>query len=280
MTLLRQRMIRDMQLRRLAPGTQDVYQKAVTGLATYYKQSPDLLTDRQIQDYLLCLLNERKLAWSTCDQQAAALTFFYRVTLERPLSRFDLPARRHAQRLPEILNAQELERLFAAVQNLKHRALLLTTYGGGLRQSEVVRLKVKDIDSQRMLIRIEQGKGNQDRNTLLSQRGLSALRDYWKQDRPALWLFPGQDPQKPLNPATLRKVFMDAKAKAGIHKRGGVHALRHCFATHLLEVGEDLRAIQILMGHRSICSTSRYVRLTSRKLQAMRSPLDLLHRLP
>ncbi len=273
-------MIRDMQLRRLAPGTQDVYQKAVTGLAQYYKLSPDLLTDQQVQNYLLYLLGERKLAWSTCDQQAAALMFFYQVTCGRPLSQFDLPARRHAQRLPEILNAQELERLFATPQNLKHRALLLTTYGGGLRQSEVVRLKVKDVDSQRMLLRIEQGKGNQDRYTLLSERGLSALREYWKQDRPPLWLFPGQDPRKPLNPATLRKVFMDAKAKAGIRKRGGVHTLRHCFATHLLEVGEDLRTIQVLLGHRSISSTSRYLRLTSRKLQSTRSPLDLLNRIP
>ena len=273
-------MIRDMQLRRLAPGTQTAYLAAVTGLARYYKLSPDLITEKQAQDYLLHLLNDRKLAWSTCDVQAAALTFFYQVSLGRSLSQFDLPTRRHEQKLPEILGAQEIDRLFTATPNLKHRVMMMAAYSGGLRAEEVVHLKVADIDSQRMLIRVEQGKGNKDRYTLLSQRFLEDLRVYWKQDRPPLWLFPGQNPQKPLHPGTLRKVYMKAKIKAGIHKHGGPHTLRHCFATHLLEAGEDLRTIQLLMGHRSCVSTSRYVRLTSAKLQKTRSPLDLLNRLP
>jgi integrase/recombinase XerD len=280
MTVLRQRMIRDMQLRRLAPGTQEVYLHAVTGLAKYYKLSPDLITDKQAQDYLLHLLYERKLAWSTCDVQASGWEFFFRVTCGRTLSQFQLPPRRHAQRLPDILSAQELERLFAAATPGKHRAMLMTAYSGGLRLSEVVHLKVTDIDSQRMLIRITQGKGNKDRDTLLSERLLAELRAYWKQDRPAPWLFPGPDRQTPYKYHSLRRVFARAKRKAGIHKRGGLHSLRHCFGTHLLEAGEDLRTIQLLMGHRSIQTTSRYLRLTSRKLQATRSPLDLLSRIP
>ena len=158
--------------------------------------------------------------------------------------------------------------------------MIMTAYSGGLRLSEVLNLKITDIDSQRMLIRVEQGKGNKDRYTLLSQRLLEELRAYWKQDRPAIWLFPGPDRQSPYKYDSLRQAFTRAKQKAGIRKRGGPHSLRHCFGTHLLEAGEDLRTIQLLMGHRSIQTTSRYLRLTSHKLQSTRSPLDLLNRLP
>jgi site-specific recombinase XerD len=198
------------------------------------------------------------------------------VTLARPASQFTLPPRRHPQRLPEILSAQELERLFAAADNPKHRAMLMTTYAGGLRLSEVLHLKVTDIDSQRMMIRVEQGKGNKDRYTLLSERLLLELRAYWKLERPPLWLFPGRDPQKPLHRRSFHGIFIQAKMKAGIRKRGGLHSLRHCFGTHLLEAGTDLRKIQLLMGHRSIRSTTRYLQLASQSLQGTTSPLDLL----
>ena len=271
-------MIRDLQSRRLADRTQEVYVQSVAGLARYYKQSPDQIDDQKVQDYLLHLLHERNLAWSTCDLYAAGIAFFYRVTLNRPASQFILPPRRHAQRLPEILSAQELERLFAAALNLKHRVMLMTAYGGGLRLSEVLHLQVKDIDSQRMMIRVQQGKGNKDRYTLLSQRLLLELRAYWKLSRPAPWLFPGQDPQKPLCRKTLHRIYTDAKHKAAIHKHGGMHTLRHCFATHLLEAGADLRTIQILMGHRHIQSTTRYLQLVDHKRQGTASPLDLLKR--
>ena len=273
-------MIRDMQLRRLADRTQESYLYAVTGLAQYYKESPDRITEKKVQDYLLYLLNERKLSWSACDLYASALEFFYRVTLGRPLTQFRLPPRQHAQRLPEILSAQELERLFAAAENPKHRAMLMTAYDGGLRLSEVLRLKVADIDSQRMTLRVEQGKRNKDRYTLLSQRLLEQLRAYWKRYRPAVWLFPGRDPQKPLTPSSLGQIYTRAKQKAGIRKEGGMHTLRHCFGTHLLEAGEDLRTIQVLMGHKNLQSTARYLQMSSRKLQATRSPLDLLSGTP
>ena len=269
-------MIQDMQFRRLAPKTQRLYVSAVAGLALYYKCSPEGLSDQQVQDYLLHLLQEGGLAWSTCDTHAAACTFFYRSTLGRPFSQFRLPMRQHQHHLPEILSAQELERLFAATPNLKHRVMLMTAYGGGLRSNEVVHLKVTDIDSQRMVIRIEQSKGNKDRYTLLSQHLLHELRLYWKQYRPAFWLFPGQDPLTPLDPRSLQKVFLEAKDRAGIHKTGGVHSLRHGFATHLLEAGEDVRKIQLLLGHRSSQTTERYLLTASQSLQATISPLDRL----
>jgi len=271
-------MIRDLQLRRLSEGTQKRYLHAVAGLAQYYKLSPDQIDHQKIQDYLLYLIRERKLAWKTCDLYAAAISFFYRVTLARPEKEFILPPRQHAQRLPEILSAQELEQLLAAPTNIKHRVMLMAAYAGGLRLSEVVHLKVSDIDSQRMMIRVQQGKGNKDRYTLLSQRLLQDLRIYWKATRPTSWLFPGQDPQKPLSRETLKQVYYDAKRKVGIRKSGGVHTLRHCFATHLLEAGTDLRRIQLLMGHSSLRSTARYLHLTALQLQGTISPLDALKR--
>ena len=276
MTILRQRMVRDMQLRRLADKTQESYLWAVTGLAKYYKQSPDQIEEKRVQDYLLYLLHERKFAWSTCDLISAGLEFFYRVTLGRTLTEFKLPPRRHAQRLPEILSTQELQRLFAAPRSPKHRAMLKIAYDAGLRQSEVVRLKVTDIDSHRMTIRVEQGKGNKDRFTLLSQPMLEELRAYWKLRRPAVWLFPSHNRNKPLGKSSFREVYRQAKRKVGIRKKGGTHTLRHCFATHLLEAGEDLRTIQVLLGHKSLQTTSRYLQLTAQKRRSTRSPLELL----
>ena len=277
MTELRQKMIRDMQLRRLSPRTQETYLAAVAALAKHFKQSPDLISKEQVEDYLLYLLNERKLAWSSVDVHANGLQFFFRVTLGRP-NVFLLPPRQHAQRLPEVLSGSELERLFAAVDNLKHRVMLMVAYAGGLRLGELIHLKVTDIDSSRMMIRVEQGKGNKDRYTLLSKRLLNELRAYWKAYQPKTWLFPGKTPDKPLSESAVQKAIIVAKAKAGIRKSGGIHALRHCFGTHLLEAGIDLRTIQVLMGHRSIQTTARYTRITAHKIRFTPSPFDLLSR--
>lgn len=277
MTELRKKMIRDMQLRRFAPRTQETYLAAVARLAKHYGQSPDLIPEEKAQDYLLYLLNDRKLSWSSCDVHANGLQFFYRVTLGRS-STFVLPPRKHAQRLPEILSASEVERLFAAVSNLKHRVILMAAYAGGLRLGELIHLKVTDIDSQRMMIRVEQAKGNKDRYTLLSQRLLNELRAYWKVYRPKTWLFQGKTPDSPMNESGIQKTMILAKIKAGIRKRGGIHVLRHCFATHLLEAGTDLRTIQTLMGHRSVETTARYTRITANRIRHTPSPLDLLVR--
>ncbi|MDP2866363.1 MAG: tyrosine-type recombinase/integrase, partial [Elusimicrobiota bacterium] len=219
---------------------------------------------------------ERKLAWSTCDTNIAALQFFYGVTLGRNSMRLAIPPRKSEKRLPEILSAGEISRLFAATRNLKHRVLLETAYSSGLRVGELVCLKITDIDSDRMLIRVGQGKGNKDRYTLLSPRLLQQLRDYWRKYHPSSWLFQGQKPDRPLGRASASLVFRTAKEKAGIHKVGGIHSLRHAFATHLLEAGVDARTIQILMGHKSIFSTMRYLQVTCKKLGNTQSPLDLL----
>ena len=276
MSALRERLIREMQLRWFAASTQKSYVGAVVGLVKHYRVSPDRLTAQQVQDYLLFLVNERHLQWSTLNVITCGLRFFYTNTMHRHDVALAIPARKMPQHLPDVFSAEELQELFASAGNAKHRALLMTTYGGGLRVSEVVRLQIADIDSQRMMLRILCAKGNKDRYTLLSARLLSELRAYWSLFRPQQWLFPGRDPKVPMNTETARAIFLQAKTQAGIHKRGSIHVLRHSFATHLLEAGVDLHTIQILMGHASITSTERYLHLTRKTLASTHSPLDLL----
>jgi site-specific recombinase XerD len=269
-------MIRELQLHRFAPATQKAYLEAVVGLTKHFGVAPDQLSARQVQDYLLYLMTERHLQWNTVNTILSGLTFFYTQTLRRPDIALAMPCRRTARRLPEILSAAELEALFAAADSQQDRALLMTTYAGGLRVSEVVRLRPADLDSQRMMIRIVHGKRARDRYTLLSPRLLAELRSYWRAYRPRTWLFPGRNPEQPFNDDKARTVFNQAKAGAGIRKGGSIHLLRHCFATHLLEAGVDLRTIQILMGHSAITSTAWYLHLTRKTLERTRSPLDLL----
>jgi integrase/recombinase XerD len=273
---LRDQMIRAMQLRRFAGATQKAYLEAVVGLTKHFMVSPDQLSATQIQDYILYLLTQRQLQWNTVNVITTGLKFFYSQVVQRPDIAPAIPPRRTPRPLPEILSAGELERLFAVTSNPKHRMLLMTTYGGGLRVSEVIQLQACHLDSQRGLIRVVHGKRDKDRYTLLSPRLLEELRAYWKAFRPPLWLFPSRDPQRHLNDETARSVFQQAKAKAGIHKGGNIHMLRHSFASHLLEAGTDLRTIQILMGHASILTTSRYLHVTRKTLDGTRSPLDLL----
>jgi site-specific recombinase XerD len=203
------------------------------------------------------------------------LRFFYSVTLGEDKSRAPIPEVKNHRRLPNILSGNELEKLFAVVKNIKHRAVLMTAYGGGLRASELVHLKVTDIHSDRMMIRVEQGKGMKDRYTLLSKRLLEELRNYWKVKHPKIWLFPGRSNQ-PMTRRMTYHIYVDAAKKAGLKRKGGIHTLRHCFATHLLEAGEDIRTIQLLMGHSSIRTTVGYLQVTSKTLQGTKSPLDLL----
>ena len=212
MNALRERMLRDMWVRNLSPKTQYGYLRAVEGLARYYRKPPDQIAQHEVEDYIAHLFTERHYASGSCHGAVTGLRFFYMTTL--------------------ILSAQEVERLLAAVENLKHRALLMTTYGGGLRVGEVVRLRVTDIQSDRMMIRIEQGKGRKDRYTLLSLRVLNTLRSYWRSYHPRVWLFPGYADQ-PMAVRTPQKVYRRAIEKAGIQRKGGIHTLRHCFATHL-----------------------------------------------
>ena len=275
MGALRDRMIRELQLRRFAPLTHKNYLGVIRRLAKHYGIAPDQLSAEQVQDYLVYLIAERRMEWNTINVAASALKFFYRQVVKRPDVALAIPPRRHARHLPEVLSAEELLRLFAAAAQPKKRALLMTTYGGGLRVSEVIRLQVTDIDSQRSMIRVR-GKGDKDRYTLLSKRLLEELRAYWLIDRPRPWLFPRGRPGQPLNHNTAREMFNRAKAQAGISKRVSIHMLRHSFATHLLEAGVDLRTIQVLLGHTSILTTTIYLHLTRKTRDATRSPLDLL----
>lgn len=274
---LRQKMINDMKLRRFAQKTQEAYVSAVAGLAKYHNQSPDLLDKEKIQAYLLYLMDERRLSWSTCNVVVCGIRFFYLQTMGIDSMRLGIPPMRAQKKLPEILSAEEIERLFKCATSLKNRVLLMTTYGAGLRVSEVVNLKLSDIDSSsRMMIRISQGKGNKDRYTMLSNRLLTELRAYYREYKPPVWLFYGSHTGTQMSIGTAQTLYYAAKERAGITKQGGIHTLRHCFATHLLEAGVDLRTIQTLMGHASIMTTIGYLRVTSRKLSATKSPLDLI----
>jgi site-specific recombinase XerD len=269
----------DMAIRGLAHRTRESYVESVANLAKFYGRGPDLISEAEVQRYLLHLLEERRLAHSSCNVVCSALEFFYRTTLKRRETEFCLPRPKVPAKLPQILSREEVAALIDKTTNLKHRALLMATYGGGLRLLEVCHLKVTDIDSSRMTLRVEQGKGAKDRYTLLSPRLLTELRRYWCVYRPKLWLFPSpRDPEQPHSAHTAHRIFHAAKDRAGITKAGGIHALRHAFATHLLEAGVDVHTIQRLMGHGSLSTTARYFHLAQKHLSGTTSPLELLER--
>ena len=212
----------------------------MVGLARYYQRSPDQISDAEVQTYLLHLIRERKRAWSTCNIAVHGLRFFYHVTLKRDRTTFTIPASRQPAKVPHILSTDDVRRILAATANPKHHVMLATTYAAGLRVNELVHLRVTDIDSARMTIRVEQGKGAKDRYTLLSVRLLDELRTYWHQDRPRTWLFAARGADRPLDPSGIQRAYTAAKRRAGITKPGGIHGLRHAFATHLLEAGVDV----------------------------------------
>jgi integrase/recombinase XerD len=275
MTPLRRQMMKDLTVRGLTENTQESYLQSVTGLARYYHRSPDQLSAQEVQDYLIYLHQQRHLSWRSCNTIRHGLRFCYRITLGWPEPHFYLPGAKQPSKLPQVLSQEELVRLFTVTTNRKQRALLMTTYAAGLRASEVTHLKVTNIDSQRMCIRVEQGKGMKDRYLPLSPRLLAQLRDYWRRYRPPVWLFPGHPQDRPLSRYGAGWIYDSAKTKAGITKEGSIHTLRHCFATHLLEAGVELAVLQRLMGHTSIRSTLRYVHI-AREQTTTTSPLELL----
>lgn len=276
MSELRTRMIDSMILRGMSARTQDSYVRAVAQLATFYGRPPDQIDDEEVQAYLVHLIRERKLSWSSCNVAVYGLRFFYHETLRRRKTTFHIPGPRKPSRLPEILSREEVARLLAHTRLPRHRALLMTVYSAGLRVSEAVHLRVQHIDSDRMTIRVEQGKGAQDRYTLLSARLLVELRNYWRLEQPRPWLFPQRMAPRPMSSSTAQRIYIAAKKRAGIQKHGNIHALRHAFATHLLESGTDLHAIQRLLGHHHISSTMRYLHLARKHVTDRCSPLDLL----
>ena len=279
MTPLRQRMLEDMQMRNLSRGTQMVSVRAVMQLARHYHQSPDQLQREEIRGYRVYLAQQRRVAPSTYNQIRCALKFFYQVTLGQEWVLDRIVCQKAEKHLPVVLSQSEVVRFFAAIRKmkLKFRALFMTIYGTGLRGSEAAALQVSDIDSQRMVIRVRQGKGKKDRYVMLSPKLLAALREYWKAFRPQTWLFySGRDRSRPLTRTrnSILKSCHSIARRAGLSKRVTLHSLRHSFATHLLEAGTDLRTIQLLLGHRSLRTTALYTYVSMAKVTATRSPLD------
>lgn len=277
MTPLRRRMIEDMQLRNFSTETQRSYIHYIAEYAKHFNTSPDLLGPEAIREYQLYLTNERKMSPESVNCFTSAAKFLYLTTLELPWSERHFVRSHVPSRLPVVLSSPEVALFFQAVGILKHRAVLMTCYGAGLRVSEAVSLKVSDIDSQRMVIRVEQGKGAKDRYVMLSPRLLAMLRQYVRRQRPqGLWLFPGHKPHRHISPATVQEICREAATRSGIDKKVTAHTLRHSFATHLLENGEDIRVIQVLLGHARIDTTARYTAVSANKLAATASPLDNL----
>jgi integrase/recombinase XerD len=278
MSPLRRRMIEDMQIRNLTPNTQRVYVAQVVHFACYFRKSPDLLGPPEIRTYLLHLTRERRLAASSIIVTVSALRFFYTVTLKRPwVVEDDIPAGHQAKKLPVVLSKEEVARFLGAVDNLKHRMVLTVCYATGLRISEAIRLTPAAIDSKRMVIRVEQGKGRKDRYVMLPPTLLDMLRDYWKRTRPGEWLFPGRSPGQPVHPLTINLTCREVARRCGIGKPVAPHALRHAFAVHLLEAGTDIRTIQLLLGHRNLSTTAQYLMIATSKVCATASPLESLN---
>jgi integrase/recombinase XerD len=279
MTPLRQRMIEDMQIRNLSPHTQDSYVQQISQFARYFGKSPAELLPEDIRTYQVYLTNEKKLASSSILIAVSAIRFLFKVTLKREWDLEEVvPTCKKPQKLPMILSPEEVLQFLDCVPGVKHRTILTTCYAAGLRISEAVRLKPHAIDSKRMVIRVEQGKGQKDRYVMLSPKLLQTLRDYWRAVRSTDWLFPGERPGEPITRCAVERVCQSAFRLAGIAKPVTPHSLRHAFAVHLLESGTDVRTIQLLLGHRSLATTARYLRIATSKVCSTSSPLDLLPR--
>jgi integrase/recombinase XerD len=273
---LLRRMREDMRIRNLSANTQKRYLDRVVAFAEHFGRSPEQLGPEEVRSYQLYLIHERKMSSGTVNVTVCALRFLYGVTLRCDWEVNRIRLARREKKLPVVLSPDEITQFLQAVRSPKYRAILMTAYAAGLRVSEVTRLRVSDIDSRRMVIRVEQGKGRKDRYVMLSPRLLSLLRAYWREYRPSHWLFLGREANQPVSPTTVRQVCKEACLASGLTKRITPHTLRHSFATHLLEGGTDLRTIQVLLGHKSPASTARYTHVAVQGVQQTRSPLDSL----
>lgn len=274
MSQLRTKMTMDLDLKGFSSSTKKIYLRNVQGFADYFAKSPAVMGEAEIKEYLHHLFN-RKVSSSYLKGVYSSLKFLYQTTLHRNWSSFVIPTTKTEKRLPEVLADLEIKSLLNVTKNLKHQTILMTTYAAGLRVSEVAKLRVSDIDSKRMQIRVNQGKGKKDRYTILSGINLALLKKYWNKYRPATWLFPGVNEIEPISIRTIQKVFQTSKEKAGIKKNVSIHSLRHSFATHLLEMGTDINHIQKLMGHSSVKTTAVYIHLKQEDLLKIKSPLDV-----
>jgi site-specific recombinase XerD len=272
---LRQRMIDDMTARRLSEATQKDYVRNVRNFTAFLGRSPDTATSDDLRRFQLHMAQQQVSPWSI-NAAIAALRFFFTVTLERPDLVRPLRIVNEPRKAPVVLSQEEVARLLEAAPGLKYKAALSVAYGAGLRVSEVANLKVSDIDSERMTLRVEQGKGQRDRYVMLSPQLLQVLRDWWRASRPQVWLFPGQNPINPMTPRQLNRAVHAAKDLASISKRVSPHTLRHSFATHLLEQGVDIRVIQVLLGHAKLETTALYTRVAVNTIRDIKSPLERL----
>jgi integrase/recombinase XerD len=278
MSELRNRMEADLRLRNLRPSTQESYLGCVRKFAAYHKRSPAEMGEKEVRDFLVHLRDEEHRHPSTIKGYVAALKFLYANTLQRPEVVRPWLRPRVQKKLPVVLSRQEVETLLNGVGSIKYRAVLMTAYGSGLRIGEVCRLQTQDVDSSRMLLHVRDGKGGRDRYALLSPRLLEILRTYWRAERPAgPYLFAGKKADTPLSPEAVRKVQHTVAKQCGISKRATPHLLRHCFATHLLDAGTDIRTIQVLLGHRSIRTTQLYAQVSPEHIRRIKSPLDTLN---
>ncbi|MEA2109405.1 MAG: tyrosine-type recombinase/integrase [Pseudomonadota bacterium] len=264
-------------VQRVADKTRKAYLQSVQGLELFHEQPAENLSNEQIQDYLIYCIQEKELAWSSCNVLFCGLKKYYSGYLGCDESEFSIPPRPRSRQLPMLLSPREVQSILLATGNLKHKSLLAIIYGSGLRVSEAVNLEPHHIESNRMMVRIEQSKGRKDRYTVLSQKSLDLLREYWRNYRPGKWLFFGRDKNVPMSIATAQRIFYNAKEKAGVTKGRGIHTLRHCFASHALEQGVEMYIIKRWLGHTSIRTTCGYLHLSPSHLAKVKSPLDDLY---
>ena len=280
MTPLRQRMIEDMRVRNLSVTTQKVYIDQVAKFAKHFGKSPALLGPEEVRTYQVLLVCTKKLSWSAFNVAVCALRFLYQHTLHADWAFEKIPYAKKPRKRPVILSMDEVCAFLTAISNLKHRVAVMMAYATGLRTSEVLHLRIGDIDSKRMMIRVNQGKWRTDRDVFLSPTLLAWLRAYWKISRPQNYLFPGRKPDQPLSAHTLHKAIYRARRYSGTSKTVTMRMLRHSFATHLLESGTNIRIIQALLGHRSLNTTAIYTHVSRSTVCAAQSPLESLPNLP
>ena len=274
---LKEKMKKDMELKNLSERTIKTYLSCIKNFARHYGKSPDQMGHEAIRDFLYYLLKEKDSSQAAISQHYSALKFFYQVTLGRDWDALKIPRSRRIKKLPIVLSLEEVREILNKVKDLKNRAILMTIYAGGLRLGEALNLKVSDIDSQRMMIHVRQGKGNKDRYTLLGKKALDILRLYWKRYRPRDLLFPSRTRKgHPIHSSGVQKAFREALSKTTIRKKATVHTLRHSFATHLLEEGTEIPYIQNLLGHSDSRTTSIYLHVARKKISKVVSPIDLI----
>ncbi len=276
-TSLRQRMLEDLRVRNYSLGTQQRYIECVARFAKHFGKSPDQLGPKEIRSFQLYLVDEKNCSWTVLNQTVCALRFLYGTTLGKDWAVRHIPYAKGEKKLPVVLSQREATKLLQVVENIKHLTMLLLAYTGGLRVSEIANFAVTDIDSERMILHVRQGKGRKDRIVPLSPVLLTIAREHWLIERPRTFLFPGQDPKRPISTSTIAKVVRSAAKAARIKKTVTTHTLRHTFATHHLEAGTDLRTLQLLMGHTSLKTTSLYLHVSTERIRSAKTPLELLH---